>query len=380
MSNATRTGRRRRLLQEGISAQSSADLGHTTAEQRASSVRYVPRPDSVSFAIATALPRTYAGILLVFGALTLPLLGMAVVDSYTSQTLSDPHSPGASILKIGGAYSISTWWTANSWLLLSLVSLLVFGLRRLRMDDLRSGYRWWVVASAAGVAMSLNASTQLHTWLSAELARLIGWSPLAGDALWWLAPGVLVLAGLGVRLCLDLSDSRIAVGASLLAMAAVGYGWFITAGLAPSPGAPWLSPAATASMLVMLGQTLALLAMLCYVRRIVREAEGVESRPAAVAKPKIAVAKKTEPTNSTTASPKPAESRDPASRKSRREANTSDHEPPSEAEVTKESTETAWTDGAEGDYSDEYDDQPNRRRLSKAERKRLRKQKARRAA
>lgn len=384
-----RAGRRRRMLHEGAGAtESVASSQEPTAPT--SRVRYTPRDGSASFAVASCvLPRSSLALAGVVTALVAVTAALVWADRFTAG-IATANASAARLLSFAQPGSLAAWWEAALWLAVSVQSLLLFGVRRQRTDDTRGAYRWWIVVALAALGMSLNSATHAHAAVATQLAASTGFSPLAGDAFWWLVPGALVLGGVAVRSLLEIKESPVAATTGVAGVAIGSVGWLTAAGLMPSfvsglaPGlaSPLLAPAAT-----LVAVSLASFTLLLYSRRIVREAAGEVEAPATVPKavaekeereapqPKAA-AKRAKPNKPVlhTPDPEPADAEPEivptraAKRASRRAA-----------EETADESDR-WVSGAEG-YNDEaYDDGPNRRKLSKAERKRLRREKARRAA
>lgn len=398
MTSNARAGRRRRLLQDGGGATATIEMAD--AAEEAPTPRYAPRGGSVSFAVAAGLlPRSAVSLAATFFVLVGVTAALVAADRYRATlTAAAPGLAQADyVFAVGQPASLGAWWATALWFAMAVLCFASFGLRRSRMDDLRCAYRWWLVGGVACLAMSANAATHAHRAVASIAAAATGFSPLAGDAFWWLAPGALVLGGLALRLVVDLAFSRVAL---LFAVGALGVGtvsWAVDAGFLPSAIAgvsPWLAAPLLGPTLSLSALVLSVVSLLCLSRRILLEAEGVVAPP--VAKPAKAPATSSKPTASkpapattakatatrATAALRTAEpaAETPATPRPKRAATVRAAAPPAEVEAAPKPEEpTAWVSGGD-DYQDEYDDKPQRRKLSKSERKRLRKQKARRAA
>ncbi|MEN0109343.1 MAG: hypothetical protein AAF805_01345 [Planctomycetota bacterium] len=394
MSAATRGNRRRRLLHDG--AAETTVPASVDAAAGATRVRYTPREGSVSFAVAAGVsPRSVVAV----GATVLLLAGVSATllwaDSFgVALATTGRHTAAADLLMVDKPGSLASWWTAVLWLAFAAQAVLVFGMRRHRTDDLRGGYGWWAAVALAGVAASVASATPTASAAAAALAAATGFSPMPGDAFWWFAP--VALAGL----CLyggsmaELRESLpAAASATLAALAALAKGVF-GAGLLPETVTAELpvDSSLVAPSASMIAASAAWFALVAYAGRIVRETVGevappqpkpaAETKPAAEAKPDVApkpraVAKRV-------AASEPAEDA-PARKPSRRAAAAKKAEPAPrlhkvEPDPEPETNGTQWVSGGDGYEEEDYGEATQRRRLSKAERKRLRKLKARRAA
>lgn len=404
MTSTARTGRRRRMLHEGAPASTAAGGEPQPATHR----RYTPREGSVSFAIAGALlPRSpvsmmgcgVVGVAIIAGLVWLD--GLAAASALPTAT--------ARVLQIDQPGGLAKWYEGSLWLAVAVQSVLLFGLRKHRTNDTGSAYRWWLLVAGVALGMSLSAATQAHGAIAGQLAALAGFSPLASDAFWWLVPGGVVLTGVAVRSWLEVRESRVAAVAGLLAVGVTVVAWVASAGLLPAAlgeAAPWLVSPLLAHVASLAGVSLLLLTLVGYSRRIVRETLGELEPPKPASKPSadLEAADAVSEGESEAATPEPAAKPPRAKRKAAAAAEpaikvaertrqaVAKEEPelvPTAAKRRAERKRAAakapeedsrWVSGPEGD--DDYGDEgsSSRRKLTKAERKRMRREKERRAA
>ncbi len=406
MSSSVRDGRRRRLLHEGAGTSTAAPTGD---DQPAEKVRYTPRDGSASFAVASGVaPRSPLAI---FGAgvgMIAAVAGLAWADTI-GQSIGQTEAglATARLLRIDQPGSLAAWWEACLWLAVAGQSLLLFGVRRQRTDDTSGAYRWWLAVALLALGMSLNSATEAHAVVAAQLASLTGFSPLTGHAFWWLVPSCLVLGGVAVRSLLEIRESPVAAALGTTGVVLAGVGYVLASGLVPTAVVSLVSPA-IGGLLAPVAATLAVsfgfLSLLAYSSRIVREAAGEVAAPVVAPKAEKAAAKVAE--KKLAASSKPAikdveeAEEEPAPKTTKRPqrqranlkvAETDYEEDLAEPEIVptrkrkkaakaEASEDSRWVTGGE-DYEESYDDddQP-RRKLTKAQRKALRREKARRAA
>lgn len=377
---SARGARRRRLLHEGTSPAGGEPHAAET-RPAGEKVRYTPGDGSSSFAVATRLlPGSLASLaaVLVAGAAVAAALGW--LDGLLFAQAGEGVAV-ASVLRLGEPGSLSAWWESLLWIAVAAQAVLLFGLRRHRTDDVGGGYRWWLFVAVVAAGMSLNAATHAHAAAAEKLAEATGWAASPAGALWWLAPALLTTVVVAARSLAEVKESRGAavLGAGAAAMAvASGLG---AASLLPTVLRP-------AGMIVsLLVPVLALVSLLMYSRRIVLEATGRVAPPAKAKREKTAdpEAPKKQPageaadarSDSDGADADEPESYTPqlAVETTRRERR-SKSKRAAKTRLAEDDAEesTQWVSGGEG-YDDYYDEQPHSRRPSKAERKRMRRDK-----
>jgi hypothetical protein len=223
-----------------------------------------------------------------------------------------------------------SWTMAVTLIVVAGYARIVFLLKRHRLDDLRGRYRVWLQASLLAVVMSATYVTSAHTLVAKAIGHITGMRPFGSDTIWWLLPTALVGGWITVRLIRDAAECRLALTSFVLAAIC-----FTTAAACAAGWSPLSSQLGTESLirnLPLSGCLLALAGTLLTARYVVLDVQGLIEHPALETRPEVTrvVASET-------------------------------HE--------ADDAETTWTDGSEPD-DDCDDDRP----LTKAERKRLRKQ------
>lgn len=306
-------------------------------------------------------------------------------------------------LELGAAGSVGAWLTAALLSLAGGLCLLVFMLRRHRRDDYRGRYRVWLSTALLAAAAGVCCVAPLNQVFAALAVHLTGWSASASGVEWWLAPVGLLFAVQAVRLLLEVRRCRVAT--VLLAIAMVGW---LTSLLALPFG-----PLSQAGGAVLAGgahlvAALALaVAVLAYARHVVLDIQGLLPLPL----PRIQQDDESSAPSSAASRGKSAdateaaESRDTASNsagggKARRGDGTADQVEQTALRVAAEYEEyedeapvasrrqaknrarlagkaQKPAQAADDDYDEEDDlSQAGNRKLSKSDRKRLRKFKA----
>ncbi len=374
MLSDTSGERRRRVFTEQMKTDTARIDSHSSEGPSTPSRVYHTATLELQPRITSLAPTRRATLALIFLALELVVVGLAAAFVHLPElaVMVEPQHLRAFDFTVSG--NLANWFSSTLLMLAAGISLIIYSVRRHRTDDYHGRYRIWRNASAAWLALGMAISTQPHL-LAAELLRqTTGWLTWRQGTLWWLLPATLGFGYLLVRL---LADMRVCLPAAITLLTAIGAGvggWLIGQGLV-SIGQPELR-SVIASTTILSGHVLLLTALLVYLRNVILTADG-----------QLGTRHKEQkaPNESTTAASKTKQTT--RSKRSRHLKVDPAHETPQEqpngkskrgraAENPKKQEETQWVDGSEGG-NDNFDDETNGRRLSKAERRRLRKQKSR---
>jgi hypothetical protein len=123
-------------------------------------------------------------------------------------------------LDVGARGSLAAWFSGMTLFTASLLAVLVFTIRRHRLDDYRGRYRIWLWAALVLLIASLDATTGLHAVFYPVLTELTG-TPLLGDGTIWGVVVVGVLFGLFlIRMVFEILSARLATCFLVLACSA----------------------------------------------------------------------------------------------------------------------------------------------------------------
>jgi hypothetical protein len=346
-SSMARDGRRRRVLNDEVRAASGISLAAGAAAADPNAPRYGEQagvehhPQVTDF-----VPRRKRALL----AMLTATLGAAAAAQALMQFAPQVASavPGmtaeASEQLAGG---MTAWVSAMALLAAAGLARVIYSLRRHRVDDYRGRYRVWRWVGWTAMAASFDAVVGLHHVAAAAANTATGWSLTAGGAEWWLAPAVLVGGWIFVRMALDMAESRRSLAPTLAGAAC--YGLAAAGVLGWSPAVLGDSAGVLVNSLPLAGHAFVLAGLMSFARYVVLDVQGlIDHAPRRTAKPKKA--KKAD-------SESAAADQAPAATLPLRQA-------------TAAIQRAEWTDGDD----DQDDDDASPRRLSKADKKRLRKQ------
>jgi hypothetical protein len=208
--------------------------------------------------------------------LTLGLLiigGLECLYFYMPQIGAMTTDGRVAAFDLDGEGSLAGWFSSAVLALCGLTAVLIYTLRKHRIDDYRGRYRVWLWAAALWLVMSIDESGSLHEGFKEMMTALTGKRLLGDGSMWWVIAYGSLLAVVGVRMLLDLRESWPATMA--VAATAACY----AAAVATQLG--WLLPerGALAVMLEegceMAGGVFLLLAMALYARFLIRDIQGL---------------------------------------------------------------------------------------------------------
>jgi hypothetical protein len=266
------------------------------------------------------------------------------------------RSPGMSAAELrdqlaGGAVA---WASAVELLVAAMLAKLVYSLRRHRVDDYSGRYRVWRWMAWGGLLASADSVIGGREVFAKAAATATGFSVTASASEWWLAPAALIGAWIFVRLVLEIAECRTALISVLFAAGC--YGVAAAGALGFSPELAGWGGAITRT-LPLAAHTIGLVGLMFFGRYVVLDVQGlIEHAPQAAA-------------------PKKAKKKTVA-----RDSDDEETAPPAiSARMGGEAKGAVAREGSANshdweDDSDEDDENGAVRKLSKADRKRLRKQ------
>ena len=268
-----RSDRRRRVLKEEVRSASGsratlrADMGED-APRYSDAAGVENHPQVTDF-----VPRRYSTIALL-GIFGVAATAVSAALHYFALPIAVSHGMYSwAAFDLTARGNLTEWLAAVVLFMASGFCVLTYSIRRHRIDDYRGRYRVWLGAALACLVLSANSVTGLHVVLSDVLTRATGWSALREGAAWWMALAGLPLAWIFVRVLLDIRECRI--GAALLAGAAICYGVSAASflGYGPTVDAQ-LQPIVIAAPLL-LGHWLLFTAIVANARFVVLDAQGL---------------------------------------------------------------------------------------------------------
>jgi hypothetical protein len=359
-----RVGRRRRVLNDevrnasGMAAASYSGALDPDAPRYGEQANIENHPQVTDF-----VPRRKLAVLTTLLAGVGTAAAAAAIAHYAETIAAALPGVSASELSVGMAGGVSAWTTAIAMLVIAMLAKLTFSLRRHRVDDYAGRYRVWKWIGFGALAMSVNAVAPIHGLLAKAAVTATGWSLTAAGAEWWLAPLALVGGWIFVRLLLEIGESRSSLAFTLAAAICYGAAAVGVLGFMPAIAEPWGSIVTNAMPLV--GATFALTGMMVFARYVVLDVQGlIDHAPRPVVE-KPAKPERHEAKSETKAEARPAA---PVATPAKATPASAPAVAAATSRQTEESHDEDWSDDAE------EDDGYGNRKLSKADKKRLRRQ------
>jgi len=170
--------------------------------------------------------RLWSVTVLVLTGLTL-VVGVEFLYTNVFHAAPAAHRELTKACDVTASGSFMSWLSSLLLLFAATGSVMVYAVRRHRLDDYRGRYRIWLWGAAGCTIGSIDAATGLHNALATLLTEVAG-TPLFGDgSIWWLlvfavvyGAGLLWLA-LEIRPCVAALISLLLASAGYAAAAAV---------------------------------------------------------------------------------------------------------------------------------------------------------------
>ncbi len=368
MSGA-RQGRRRRILQEEVLSASREVPAYSPTDAAFSDGgegrRYAFDEGSLGEALARRhFPNRLVAPAAMAVASVAAIVGVAALHQYRHSISESLGEPTLQMFDATQRTSLATWLASATVLAVAVLATMVLSVRRRRVDDYRGRHRRWRGAIAVAVLLSIDAVTNLHSVAAHALSTLTGVQLMVGGAEWWVGLGTLLVGWVGLRVLLDVRESKLALTLLLAAGLAGGLAVVVPMAGVGGASAPVVGKLAQLTCYMLLASSL--VAYMRFLRADV--AGGVATKPQKT--PQKVRAAEVKLAQDTVAADRDSESDDSnEGGQARRKAKRAKAAEPADEETSR------WTDGSDG-YSESYEDDGSQRKLSKSERKRIRQQKA----
>ncbi len=145
------------------------------------------------------------------------IAGLEALYAWMPQWASHTTDGRVAAFDLDGEGSLAVWFSSTTLSLSGLLAIIVFTVRRWRLDDYQGRYRIWLWAAMCWLLMSIDETASLHEGFK-ELMTLLTGTRLMGDgSLWWAAPYFFLLTAVGSRLLIDMFECKLSSFAFVIA-------------------------------------------------------------------------------------------------------------------------------------------------------------------
>ena len=203
--------------------------------------------------------------------MALPALLELIYDWMLGRVVANGGAATALDLNLKG--SLGNWYSTLSLLAAAAAAMIVYSVRRHRIDDYQGRYRIWLWAAGCWFLLATDQAASLREGFRELMIGLTGSRLLGCGDIWWASLYTLLLGSVGSRLMIDMRPNWPAMASLALAG--------IVAGLATAMrlGWTWLEPGKHEVMLragvEMGGSLLVLATMGLQARHVIFDAEGL---------------------------------------------------------------------------------------------------------
>jgi hypothetical protein len=323
--------------------------------------------------ITQFIPRKYQSYAWGLSLAAVAIAAIELLHVWAAEIAAAIGSVPIAAIDLDAGGGLASWLAAVLLAGVAVVAWVVYSLRRHRVDDYRARYRLWLWVLAAALVASADSVANLHQpWMSLWIT-LTGWSAFEGN-IWWLAPVSVGAVWIGARLLAETAECRGACGLGLASLLA--YVLALVAALGVLPAELAQGAAVVVSSALLAGHAVLLAAVTLYARFVVLDVQGLIT-PAAggscLSAPSQPVSRRKSSTAGaavTQLEAAPATlSLDPQPRRDGK-ASPGKGSPA----AARQSDPVTWVDGS-APHEEAYEEETAQtHKLSKAERKRLRKE------
>lgn len=298
-----RDDRRRRLMAEEYAAGPAAN----TPPPPASGPARPPARKSENYGdadfmdfqlrLTDLIPRKMIAIVMLFVLGLTAILGLGALYVWTPNLIGQSAGTRIAMLDLSGHSSLAAWFSSLLLLTASVIAVLVYTVRRHKVDDYHGHYRVWLWAATCWFLMATDIAVRGHEGFQQIMIAVTGTRIVGDGSIWWVVPAVFLLGAVGSRLLVDMWPSRLSSTAFLLAAVcyAAAFAAYYRLIVLETPGYQILLEQGVQ----MGGHLLLVLAMCLYGRHVLLDVEGLiprraEKKAATRSKRKLSIAKREE--------------------------------------------------------------------------------------
>lgn len=218
------------------------------------------------------VPKKIGSLVLLFlGGVTL-VAGLEALYAWMPDLASHTTDGRVAAFDLDGEGSLAVWFSSATLSLAGLTALVVYSVRKRRQDDYHGRYRIWLWAALCWFTLSIDETASLHEGFKELMAWLTGRRLLGDGSIWWVIAYAPILGLVGLRLLLDMREYKGSI--VLLFATAAAYATAVAAQL------DWVLPQGGARSVMleegceMVGDLFLLFAMAAHARYVILDSRG----------------------------------------------------------------------------------------------------------
>lgn len=194
--NQARDERRRRAILDDRNSETKPESGDIAAgedPQRPSARNYSPDAHGERrIRVVDMIPQRLWKLSLLHLLTLLLVAGLLALHFYFAERFR--------FADLARSESLGTWFMSIAWLLCSGLALLIYRIRRHRLNDYRGRYRCWLWIAPLFLLAAIDTTANVRTELATELASATKYTLAGTEAGWWLAIWGLAIAAVITRM------------------------------------------------------------------------------------------------------------------------------------------------------------------------------------
>jgi len=208
----------------------------------------------------------------------IPIMGLMLLHQRRHEIAQFVGNDALRLFDIHGTGNLTSWCASITFAVAVPLILGIYSVRRHRRDDYRGHFAVWQWVISIALLASIDAATGLHRIVQGACAHFLGELSWGNGAAWWVGAWSILFGVTAVRLLFEMSTSRKSVG--WLIAGAVCYLTCSLVELNVGQLGDSLVARSTQFPLLLLGHHFVLFSLVNYARDVVREAMGMVEAPA----------------------------------------------------------------------------------------------------
>ncbi|MCH7726924.1 MAG: hypothetical protein IH991_10640 [Planctomycetes bacterium] len=216
-----RDERRRRVLLDDTSFDRAGASSTTSQDENAYAKSRLYREGTLTEhqpRTIDLLPKRFWVFSLLVLFLALFVVGVNLLGNQHAEWSEAVAPADLSAINLQSRGNLATWFASALLALAAMISWQIYALRRHKVDDYRGRYRLWLWAGAALMLASIDATAGLHRIVDGSLERATGIRLFGEASGWWMITFGIVFGAIAVRMGIEMRRSWSSLAALVIAL------------------------------------------------------------------------------------------------------------------------------------------------------------------